>query len=425
MLSKSLLREVIIEQREEINEIFERERIIEREASKETAKFIKVPNILAILGVRRCGKSIFSHLIFKEKTGYINFDDERLVDIEARDLNKILEIFYELYGPDLEKIILDEPQRIRGWELFVNRLRRTKKVIVTGSNSQLLSGELATALTGRHITFELFPFSFREILVYNQRKIAEITTKERSMVFKDLLDSLENGGFPERFKWGKRIIREIYHDILYKDIIRRGKIKKITELTKISNFLVSNFSKEFTFKSLTSISRVKHLSTISKWIELLKEAYLLFVLERFSFKLKESVYAPKKVYCIDNGIATAIGFRFSQNIGRLMENFVAIELLRKRSYWYPEWEIYYFKDYQQREVDFVIKEGLKVKQLIQVTYASDKDEIERREIKSLLKASDLLRCKDLLVITWDYEGEEEIMGKKIKFIPLWKWLIKI
>lgn len=422
MVSKQELKEVIIEQRKEIEEIFKRERMVEREAQQQVKQFLKFPNILAVLGVRRCGKSIFSHLLFPNKTGYINFDDERLAEVEVRDLNKVLEVFYELYG-SIENIILDEPQNVKKWELFASRLRRTKKVIVTGSNSQLLSGELSTVLTGRHITFELFPFSFGENLKYKRLEFEEITTKERGIIFRELNDFLENGGFPERFKFGKRIIREIYGDILYKDIIRRG-IKKEVELTKVANFLISNFSKEFTFKSLTSLGKIKHLSTISKWVKLLKEAYILLLIERFSFKIKESVYAPKKVYCIDNGIITTVGFRTSENIGRLMENLIAVELLRRKGYRQPNLEIFYWKDHQQREVDFVVKEGLKVKELIQVTYASVRDEIEKREIKALLKAGKELNCKDLIVITWDYEDEEVIERKRIKFVPLWRWLLR-
>ncbi|MEM5820530.1 MAG: DUF4143 domain-containing protein [Candidatus Aenigmatarchaeota archaeon] len=145
-----------------------------------------------------------------------------------------------------------------------------------------------------------------------------------------------------------------------------------------------------------------------------------FFVEKFS----KSVYIrrswPKKVYIVDTGISVLV--RFSQDIGKLMENCVFLELLRKTNI-YPLIEIFYFKDYQQNEVDFVIKEGLEIKQLIQVTYASNKDEIEKREIRALIKASELLKCEDLLIITWDYEDELNFENKKIKCIPLWKWLV--
>ncbi|RLJ07634.1 MAG: hypothetical protein DRP16_03065 [Candidatus Aenigmatarchaeota archaeon] len=421
MVSKEAIREIVIEQREEMREIFEKEKIIEREMRNEAKRYIQVPNILAILGVRRCGKSMLSWEIFKdEKFSYINFDDERLVGMKAEDLNKVLEVFYELYGKGLKCIVLDEPQNIEKWELFANRLRRTKRVIVTGSNSKLLSGELATALTGRFVSFTIFPFSFKELLKFYGVGIENITTGVRGEVFKYLKEYLELGGFPERFRLGERIINEIYFSILTKDVLRRGKVKKEVELKKISNFLIGNFSKEFSFRSVKEFTGVKHLSTVSKWVDLLEQAYLLFVVERFSFKLKKPVFAPKKVYCVDNGLANSVSFRVAENFGRLMENTVFLELLRKRVYGL---EIYYYKDALQHEVDFVVKEGLRIKQLIQVTYASGRDEIEKREIKSLLKASRELKCKNLLVITWDFEGDETLEGRKIKFVPLWKWLV--
>jgi predicted AAA+ superfamily ATPase len=424
MFSKELIKEVILEQRKEMEETFKKEKIIERELLKDLAKFLKYPNILAILGVRRCGKSILSWQAFEgQKFGYINFDDERLEGMKTEDLNKILQAFYELYGSNLEHIVLDEIQNVEGWELFVNRLRRRKKVIITGSNSRLLYGELATHLTGRHIDFTLMPFSFREHLVYNDIGLEALTTTERAQIFKQLKDYLANGGFPEFPKFGKKILRVIYEDIVKKDVVRRRRIKKEEELRKVARFLISNFSNEFTYSSLREITEAKHLFTISEWVSGLEEAYLITKLERFSFKLKQKFIAPKKVYCIDNGLIGVVGLLTSESIGRLMENLVAIELSRKKNYWFDDWEIFYWKDYQQNEVDFVIKEGLRIKQLIQVTYASSKDEIEKREIKALVKASKLLKCKDLLCITWDYEDEIKSENRKIVFKPLWKWLL--
>jgi predicted AAA+ superfamily ATPase len=426
MFSKERIKEVILEQREDVEEIFKREKIVERELLPNLPKFLSYPNVLAILGVRRCGKSILSWQVFKDqKFGYINFDDERLRGLKAEDLNSVLQAFYELYGSDLENIVLDEIQNVEAWELFVNRLRRSKRVIITGSNSKLLSGELATHLTGRHVDFTLMPFSFREYLAYNEINLGAITTPKRAQIFEKLQSYLKDGGFPEFPKFGRKILRTIYEDIVIKDVIGRKKVKKEGELRKVARFLISNFSKEFTYSSLKEITTAKHLSTISDWVHGLEEAYLIAKLERFSFKLKQSFIAPKKVYCIDNGLINVVGFSTSENMGRLMENLVAIELLRRRNYWFDDWEIYYWKDYQQNEVDFVVKEKLTIKQLIQVTYASSKDEIGKREIKALMKASELLKCKNLLVITWDYEDKIKIENKEVVFKPLWKWLLEI
>lgn len=418
------LKSIIKEQREELEKIEKEERIIERISLAESKKALRYPNILAILGIRRCGKSIFSYLLAKPyKFAYINFDDERLAGLKSEDLNRILESFYEIYG-DIEFIILDEIQNVEKWELFVNRLRRTKKIILTGSNSKLLSGELATHLTGRHLDKLLFPFSFREFLKLKEFKENKAyTTKEKAEIIKFLQEYLEIGGFPEAYKFGRGIISKIYEDILTKDILLRYNISKRDEIKKLSKYLVTNSSEEITYSKLARIFNIKHVSTISNWISYLEEAFLIFRLERFDFKLKQQFIAPKKIYCIDSGLITSIGFRFSENKGKIIENEVALELQRKKSI-DKFLEVYYWKDYQQNEVDFVLKRDKKIERLIQVSYINSKEEIKEREIKALLKASKELKCKNLLVITWDYEFENKFDGKNIRFIPLWKWLLE-
>ncbi len=410
---------IIKEQRDELEKIEREEAIITREKLEEAKSILKHPNILAVLGIRRCGKSIFSYLLAKEsKTGYINFDDERLIGLKNEDFDKILTSFYELYG-DLDYVVLDEIQNVKNWELFVNRLRRTKKVILTGSNSKLLAGELSTHLTGRYLDIELFPFSFREYLlkqgVSNENKA--YTSKEKAEISNYLKEYLQIGGFPEAYKFGKAMISRIYDDILTKDILLKHRIKKIEELKKLANYLVTNSSQEATYSKLSKILGIKHIITISNWIGYLEDSFLIFKAERFNFKLKQQFIAPKKFYCIDTGLLNSIGFQFSDNMGRLIENEVAIELQRRKEK--PQSKIYYWKDHQQNEVDFVIKDAKTVKELMQVTYASSKNDIREREIQSLLKASKELRCKNLTVITWDYEAEEN----NIKFIPLWAWLL--
>ncbi len=418
------LRGLIKEQREELERIEKEERIIKREHLEASRTFLKHPNALAILGIRRCGKSIFSYLLAKgKKFGYINFDDERLSGIKAEELNKILEAFYELYG-DVEYIILDEIQNVGKWELFVNRLRRTKKVIITGSNSKLLSGELATHLTGRHIDIELFPFSFREFLDFKGFKKSEAyTTIEKAEILKLLKSYFNFGGFPEVEKFGKPMIARIYDDIITKDILLRYKIKKLDEMKRLAKYVVTNSSEEISYSKMAKILGIKHVSTISNWISYLEDSFLIFKLERFAFKLKQQYLAPKKVYCIDSGLINSVGFRLSENFGKLMENIVAVELKRRKA---PgnSFEVFYWKDHQQNEVDFLVKRGAKVEQLIQVTYANDIEDLKEREARSLLKASKELKCKNLIVITWEYEAEDKIKGKKIKFIPLWKWLLE-
>jgi predicted AAA+ superfamily ATPase len=415
---------VVKEQREELEDIDSSERLIARENLKDGNKFLKHPNILAVLGVRRCGKSIFSYLLAKgHDFGYINFDDERLLGVKAENLNKVLEAIYELYG-DIDYIILDEIQNIENWELFANRLRRTKKIIITGSNSKLLAGELATHLTGRYIDIKLFPFSFNEFLSMKRfKKQSTYTTKEIAKLFALLNEYLKLGGLPEVYKFGKGILTRIYEDIITKDIVFRYGIRKLEELRKLAKYLITNFSKEISYSKLSRILDIKHVSTVSNWISYLEQAFLIIKLERFNFKLKQQFVAPKKIYCIDNGIVNVIGFSLSENLGRLMENTVAVELQRRFATDRTS-EVYYWKDHQQHEVDFVLKNGSNITQLVQVTYATSHDEVNERETKSLLKASRDLRCKNLLVITWDFSAEEKIDGILVTYKPLWSWLLE-
>ena len=415
---------IIKEQREELENIDSSERLISREQLQDGNIYLKHPNILAVLGIRRCGKSIFSYLLAKKYSyGYINFDDERLTGVKTDDLNKILEGFYELYG-DIDYIILDEIQNIDKWELFANRLRRTKRVIITGSNSKLLAGDLATHLTGRYIDINLFPFSFTEFLKMKRFKQSLVyTTKEKAGVFKLLNEYLKVGSLPEVYKFGKVILPRIYEDIITKDVILRYGIRKSEELKKLAKYIVTNISNEISYSKLSRILDIKHVSTVSNWISYLEQSFLIIKLERFDFKLKQQFVAPKKMYCIDTGIVNSISFSLSENFGRLMENAVAVELQRRNSV-DRNYEIYYWKDHQQNEVDFVIKNGPKVNELIQVTYANDREEVNDREIKSLIKASEKLRCNKLLLITWDLSGEEKIDGKRVTFIPLWSWFFQ-
>ena len=410
---------IIKEQREELESIEHEETIIMREQLGSAKEALKHPNILAVLGIRRCGKSIFSYLLAKDyNAGYINFDDERLIDLKTEDFDKILTSFYELYG-NIDYVILDEVQNIKNWELFVNRLRRTKKVILTGSNSRLLAGELSTHLTGRYIDIELFPFSFREHLLKKGFVESKVyTSKEKAEILTHLTTYLQIGGFPEAHKFGKAILTRIYEDILTKDILLRYKITKKDELKKLGNYLMTNSSQEITYRKILNIFNIKHSSTVSNWIGYLENSFLVFRVERFDYKLKQQYIAPKKFYCIDTGLVNSIGFQFSENVGKLMENAVAIELQRRKES--SASKVYYWKNHQQSEVDFVVKNDKKVNELIQVTYALTKPDINQRELNSLLKASKELRCSDLKVITWDYE----IIENNIQFIPLWKWLLK-
>ncbi len=414
---------VLARQKEEIkNKISQK--IVERDIKKSVKKMLDNDIIKVITGVRRSGKSTLAINLLKDKEfGYVNFDEKDLIDVT---LDTLLSGIKEIYG-DVKYLLLDEIQNIEGWELWVNSLqRRGYNLIITGSNAKLLSKELATHLTGRYVEFETFPFSFSEFLRFKDCSLEDIGyLKEKQGNIKNLLrEYLNKGGFPEYLvkELDESYLYSLFNSIVYADIVKRWNIKYPSKLDDLLRYLISIFGREYSATKLKNILDFKSTLTIQNYVRYAEESYLIFSLQRFSFKPKEFIKMPKKVYVIDTGFINLLSKRLTQDSGRIMENAVFLELRRKGLK--ENRDIFYFKDYQQHEVDFVIKEGLKVKQLIQVTYASDKDEVEQREIRSLLKASDVLRCKNLIVITWDYEDQQEVKGKKIMFVPLWRWLLK-
>jgi len=417
------LKLVINEQRDEIEKKFGEENIIEREIQN-LIDAGKTRQVLVVTGVRRCGKSILAHLFLRNfKYAHINFDDERLETLKTAELNKIIGAFFELYG-EVNFMIFDEIQNIPKWELFITRLHRSKRVIITGSNSRLLSGELATHLTGRHIDITLFPFSLREFLKFKGLRYDIYLTRDVAKIKNHLKDYLIGGGFPEG--GDKEHIRSIYNDIVTKDILLRHNIKFRSAFKEFVRLVVTNFSNEITYSALKNAINVKSVHTTRNYLSMLEEAFLVFRLPKFSFRFRDQIREPKKAYVVDNGIINVLGFRFSENIGRFYENTVFVELKRKQTF-NPGLELYYYKDISGHEVDFVIKEGSRVKQLIQVCYDLGSEKTKQREIRALLHASKNLNCKDLLIITEDYEAEEDLewfgTKRKVRFMPLWKWLL--
>jgi len=247
----------IADQQEEIREKFAKEKVIERTPSIDS--YLRHAGAVAIFGVRRCGKSFFSMLSARKTNssyGYVNFDDPVLGELKSTELKKVMEAVYQLNG-QVGVIILDEIQNIKKWETFVTRLRETKKVILTGSNSEMLSGELSTRMTGRHMDFMLFPFSFREYISYKGFSNLGYTTKDAARA-KALLDSyIREGGFPEVQKYGPKIVRQIYDDIINKDIIRRYSIRFAPAFRELMMLLIANFSSETSYNKMKNILGLK------------------------------------------------------------------------------------------------------------------------------------------------------------------------
>ncbi len=414
---------ILKDQKAELEEMMKDKKIVEREAQTNFKYIISSKLIKITAGVRRCGKSVFTYNILKNKFGYVNFDDERLININPEE---VLSTLIEIYGEDLKTIFFDEIQNLENWELFVNRLKRQGyNIFITGSNSKLLNKELATHLTGRHLSMEIYPFSFREYLTaINFDKDLE-TTKGHALLKHELENYVFNGGFPEIIveKENPKIyLRELYRKIVDRDIISRHNIAYRKTFKEISLSLLSNPGRTVSYNKLKKQFNLGSEHTTKNYLSYLEEAYLLLPLSKFSYKPKEIEKSEKKVYVIDSGIVNHVSIRTNIDFGFLLENVVAIELFRKKSF-NPDLSLYYFRDYQQREVDFVLKKGLKIKQLIQVCYSLEDYNTKEREIKSLLKASKELKCNNLLIISWDEEDEIKEKGKNIKVVPLWKWLV--
>jgi len=395
-------------------------------------------HIIVITGARRSGKSFIMRQTAKTliKGGIrenniliVNFEDPRFVELNTKILQQVYDVYLEFLNPQEKPFLfLDEIQEVEDWEKWVRTIHELDKakIIISGSNAKLLSRELSTLLTGRHLDLVIFPLSFKEFLRFrnvNLSKRFEIVNKE--IEIKRLLrEYIEFGSFPEVVLGGekKQILLNYFEDILNKDIVRRFKIRKSKELVYLAKFYLGNISSLMTFSSLERTLNIS-ADTVEKFSRYLEDTFILFFLKRFSYKFREQEKSPRKVYAIDVGLANTIGFRFSQNMGRLAENLVFLELKRKEMLG-SNLEIYYWKDVNHREVDFLIKENLKVKQLIQVCWQISRPEIKNREIRALLKAMKEFNLEEGLIITDDYEAEENIKGKKINYIPLWKWYLK-
>ena len=400
-------------------------------------KYISTNQIIAITGARRSGKSFIMKQLAKKLTDegldkkqilIVNFEDPRFVQLDSKLLQKIYETYLESLNPgDRPYIFLDEIQEVKDWEKWVRMKHelRKAKIIVSGSNAKLLSKELATLLTGRHIDLTIFPLSFKEFLFFNNIEVKEeldIISKKIE-INRLLKEYFEFGSFPEVVlsTQKEQILLSYFDDVVNKDLVRRYRIRKLENLKSLVMFYLGNISSQTTFNALR-----KHLSistsTIEKFSNYLETVYLAFFLKRFSFKFKEQEKSPRKVYAIDAGLANTVGFGFSQNIGKVAENLVFLELVRKKMA-NPKIELYYWKNERHQEVDFVIKDGISIKKLIQVCWDINKLNTKKRETRSLIKGLEELKLSEGLIITGEYEGEEKIKDKKLKYLPLFKWLL--
>jgi predicted AAA+ superfamily ATPase len=385
--------------------------------------------VKVISGVRRCGKSALAHRVLRELPyGYVNFDDERLADLTTSDLNAVLEVMLEL-KPELKYILLDEIQNIEKWELFVARLQRGGyKVIITGSNAHLLSRDLSTHLTGRHKVFEIYPFSFveylrsRGITAPGGRGLSARSRAELSAAFSAYFLA---GGFPELpgIVDKKSYLHDLYEKILTQDIALRHGVRHIKTLKDIALYTANNYASRLSYQNIKEAYSLGSIHTVKNYLAYMQEAYLFFAVEAFSHKARERVRLPRKMYGIDAALLRSISVSGQRNEGRLLENLVYLELLRRKN------QVLYYSDPQRKyEVDFVCRTGAGgAVELIQVCLDTNIAEVKERELRGLqsaLGAFKDLGAGGLLLLTLDRGGTERIAGHKVKCLPVWEWLLE-
>lgn len=418
MISKELLKKIIIEQQE----LSPKKYILREKLKKLNEKSIS-DSIVIVTGIRRSGKSYLLNIFRNKQTNknyYINFDDDRLISFSVEDFEILYEVFLELF--DKESIFyFDEIQNVKGWERFIRRLHDySNKIYITGSNSNLLSKELGTHLTGRYVSIELFPASFKEYLIFHGFEYSKenLLKREYNAKIKKLFSQyLKEGGFLKYLQDKDReFFKTLMDSIIYRDIVSRYNLPSDKPIKEVVNFLFSNISKEFSYTTIKNITQVSNVTTIKDYISYLENSYLLFTLTLYDTSLKKQLINPKKAYAIDHGLANTMSFKFSEDADRILENIIFIELKRQGK------EIYYHR--KKKECDFVIKEGLEITTAIQVTQYMENIETREREISGLLDALNSYNLKEGLILTQYEEGEEVIDNKKIIIKPIWKWLLE-
>ncbi|MCD4768267.1 MAG: ATP-binding protein [Methanosarcinales archaeon] len=395
---------------------------------------IPLDRAVVLSGPRRSGKTYLMYLGIKELLArkedknsilYVNFEDSRLVGAVSQDLNTLLEVFFEFCPDRNEKtwVFLDEIQVIPDWERFVRTLvdMENVNVFVTGSSSRLMSKEIATSMRGRSLTYNVYPFSFAEVLKAGKLEYEEyLSSAQMGEIIQKLEDYVKYGGFPETVRYREewdRILSEIVDVTIFRDIVERYDVKNIKMLKLFLNAIFN--SKEFSihkfYNFLKSQGYKVSKNTLYTYFGYFEDSFIVFPLKRFSYSYKNIESSISKMYLVDNGLLSLQGI---QDYGRLIENIVFIELKRR-----SKGDLFYYKSTSGREIDFIIKEGKKVSELIQVCYMLDDFVTKEREVKALLQGSEELRCDNLLIITWDYEAVEIVSGKNVRYVSLCKWLL--
>ena len=373
--------------------------------------------IKLITGPRRAGKSSLAlQMLRGQNFAYLNFDDSALLD--GFDESQIKVLLDEVYN-GYKFLLLDEVQNLTGWSIWVEKLyRRGTNLIITGSNANMLSDDIAAILSGRYLEIRLYPFSVEEYKSYRQKS-------DRNSAFDNVLygDFLKYGGYPEIAltpQVCEGYISSLYDSTIVKDIVKRYKVRKVDELYNVADWLLSNFTNTFSVTSLAGNLDMGSVTTVQKYCRYLQNTYLFQYLPRFNNKMKLMNKADRKGYVIDNGYILARAFELSSNLGRLLENMVFLELLKK-GYNLKMHELFYYRSRNDKEVDFVCRKGVTIQQLIQVCYDISSPKTRKREIDSLIECAEELKINRLLIITWDQDETLEKDGYTIEVISVRNW----
>lgn len=397
---------------------------------------IDTKKIITLIGVRRCGKtSIFYHMINqliekieKTKILFLNFEDERF-ELNSDELDLILQAYMELY-PSYKLsecyFFFDEIQNIPNWEKFIRRMYDTisKNIFITGSNSKLLSSEIATSLRGRTLNFEIFPLSFKEYLSFKDIKVDFYSSKSLAFIKNAQESFLKNGSFPEILFleeiYANKTLQEYFNVLLYKDLAERYNITNTVALKFFLKRIISSSTKQISinkiFNELKSSGIKIGKNTLYEFLEYVQNIYLALTLQKYDNSLINKELGEKKIYSIDIGLNNATEFRFSDDIGKSLENAVFLELKRK------EFDIYYYRT-SKSECDFLVFDKNTISDIIQVTFDMSDENTKSREIKGLIEACKNFDLKSGTIITFDSEDELIENGIKIKIIPFYKWSI--
>lgn len=421
MLSESEIKEILVKQRETI---LNKRYGIERDVLKEVESKIKLPHVVVLTGLRRSGKSTLLRQLIKkdyrdEDFYYLNFEDERLFNFPANEFNRLYEALVSLYGQK-KTFFLDEIQNVTNFETFVRRFYEEGfKFFITGSSATLLSKELGTKLTGRHVDIIVRPFSFLEFLELkeikiNKESIYKIETK--SEIKKYFEEYLINGGMPEYLIYNdSELLTRVYEDTIIKDIAVRYKVNNVAVLRQLYSYLINNFSNKFSYNSLKEVTSIKSVNTIKKYISYLEEVYFAKTINKFDYKYKKQIINDKKFYVLDNGFIKVLSKKLTKDFGWLLENLV-FNCLNKNN------EVFYHID--KKECDFLIFKNKEIKQAIQVCYELNQDNRER-EIEGLSEAMNKFKLSEGLILTNNQEEEIRSDGKKRIIVkPIWKWLLE-